>query len=104
MNQDRTALQGQALSALIEAANRVVELGVDWARDDDPHQLATMHQRFRDGRAAQRLVLQYMADGRVGVAYVLEGLPAAGAGDDDDGDGPLVVQLFQFVARKTPQH
>lgn len=93
--------QATAMSTLVAAAAHAIDVGLYVARQDDPHQLATVHKRFKDGKAAQRLVLEYLPGDRVGVTMVLAGPPAEAA--DDDGE-PLVVQVFHYLMAKTAQH
>lgn len=62
-----------AVNALCHAAELVIEAGAEFARADDPHRFATLPREFDGGKARRRLVLDYLAEGRIRVALQLIG-------------------------------
>lgn len=83
---DREAILG----ALLDAGELVIGDGIDFARQDDPHRLATLHREFDGGKARRQLRIDYMADGIVSVSLVLLGTKQ---------DEPFEVALFTTIAQ-----
>lgn len=63
----------QHLAAFFPAADAIIDNGLDFARQDDPHRFATLGREFDDGRALRRLVVDYMPDDRMRIALVFIG-------------------------------
>ena len=63
-------------AALGQAADAAIDAGLAFAYADDPHRFSTVAQEFDDGRAVRRLVLEYLAGGRVRVVLRLDGRKA----------------------------
>lgn len=83
-------IEAAAVDALCHAADAAIAAGVQYARVDDPHKVASLPREFDGGMARRRLVLDYLDGGRIRIA-----LQFTGTKDGED----RVAELFSFTVQ-----
>lgn len=63
----------QHLAAFFPAAEAIIDNGLAYAREDDPHRFATLGREFDGGRALRRLTVDYLPEDRMRIALVFIG-------------------------------
>jgi hypothetical protein len=81
---------GAVVEAFCSAAEYIVNDGMRFARDDDPHRYATLPREFDDGRAVRRLQLDYISGGRIRIALLLIGT---------SGGEPKTIEVFSTMVQ-----
>ena len=83
-------IEAAAVDGLCHAADAVIACGVQFARSDDPHLVASLPREFDDGKARRRLVLDYLPGGQIRIALQFTGTL--------DGEA-RVAELFAFTVQ-----
>lgn len=83
-------IEAAAVDALCHAADAVIACGVQFARVDDPHRVASLSHEFDGGQARRRLVIDYLPGGKVRIS-----LQFIGTLDGED----RAAHLFAFTAQ-----
>lgn len=80
----------EVLTAFCSTAEIVIADGIEHARADDPHRLATLHAEFDQGKARRRLQLDYLGGGQIRITQLLLGTY--------NGE-PKVIELFSTLVQ-----
>lgn len=91
MPETPSTLDNAIFAALCQAADAAIDAGLAYARADDPHRFATLGRQFDAGRAAKRLVLEYLPGDRVRVVLRLDGRHAG---------EPAAVEVFSTTLQR----
>lgn len=83
-------IEAAAVDGLCHAADAVIAAGVQYARVDDPHRVASLPREFDNGMARRRLVLDYLPAGQVRISLQFSGTLA---GED------RLAELFAFTVQ-----
>lgn len=83
-------IEAGAVDALCHAADAAIAAGVQYARSDDPHRVASLPREFDDGVARRRLVMDYLPGGQIRIALQFTGTL--------DGEA-RVAELFAFTVQ-----
>lgn len=73
---------------LADAADLAIASGIQHARADDPHRLASIRRDFDAGKARPRLVMDYLPAGRVRLALEFHGT---------QGGEPRALEVFATI-------